>query len=182
MHQDVKEILFTQEQLASRVAELGVEISKDYAGESVVLVGVLKGAVVFFTDLARAIDNIVDVSFDFISCSSYGEGTTSTGVVRILKDLDRSVEGKHVLVVEDIVDTGTTLHYLLDNLRARGAKSVRLVALLNKPDRRKKDVDVDYIGFTVPDYFVIGYGLDYAEQYRQLPYIGILKESVYQEE
>lgn len=178
MHQDVKEILFTQEQLASRVAELGVEISKDYAGESVVLVGVLKGAVVFFTDLARAIDNTVDVSFDFISCSSYGEGTTSTGVVRILKDLDRSVEGKHVLVVEDIVDTGTTLHYLLDNLRARGAKSVRLVALLNKPDRRKKDVDVDYIGFTVPDYFVIGYGLDYAEQYRQLPYIGILKESV----
>lgn len=182
MHQDVKEILFTQEQLASRVAGLGVEISKDYAGESVVLVGVLKGAVVFFTDLARAIDNTVDVSFDFISCSSYGEGTTSTGVVRILKDLDRSVEGKHVLVVEDIVDTGTTLHYLLDNLRARGAKSVRLVALLNKPDRRKKDVDVDYIGFTVPDYFVIGYGLDYAEQYRQLPYIGILKESVYQEE
>ena len=182
MHQDVKEILFTQEQLASRVAELGVEISKDYAGESVVLVGVLKGAVVFFTDLARAIDNTVDVSFDFISCSSYGEGTTSTGVVRILKDLDRYVEGKHVLVVEDIVDTGTTLHYLLDNLRARGAKSVRLVALLNKPDRRKKDVDVDYIGFTVPDYFVIGYGLDYAEQYRQLPYIGILKESVYQEE
>lgn len=182
MHQDVKEILFTQEQLASRVAELGVEISKDYAGESVVLVGVLKGAVVFFTDLARAIDNTVDVSFDFISCSSYGAGTTSTGVVRILKDLDRSVEGKHVLVVEDIVDTGTTLHYLLDNLRARGAKSVRLVALLNKPDRRKKDVDVDYIGFTVPDYFVIGYGLDYAEQYRQLPYIGILKESVYQEE
>lgn len=182
MHQDVKEILFTQEQLASRVAELGVEISKDYAGESVVLVGVLKGSVVFFTDLARAIDNTVDVSFDFISCSSYGEGTTSTGVVRILKDLDRSVEGKHVLVVEDIVDTGTTLHYLLDNLRARGAKSVRLVALLNKPDRRKKDVDVDYIGFTVPDYFVIGYGLDYAEQYRQLPYIGILKESVYQEE
>lgn len=182
MHQDVKEILFTQKQLASRVAELGVEISKDYAGESVVLVGVLKGAVVFFTDLARAIDNTVDVSFDFISCSSYGDGTTSTGVVRILKDLDRSVEGKHVLVVEDIVDTGTTLHYLLDNLRARGAKSVRLVALLNKPDRRKKDVDVDYIGFTVPDYFVIGYGLDYAEQYRQLPYIGILKESVYQEE
>lgn len=182
MHQDVKEILFTQKQLASRVAELGVEISKDYAGESVVLVGVLKGAVVFFTDLARAIDNTVDVSFDFISCSSYGEGTTSTGVVRILKDLDRSVEGKHVLVVEDIVDTGTTLHYLLDNLRARGAKSVCLVALLNKPDRRKKDVDVDYIGFTVPDYFVIGYGLDYAEQYRQLPYIGILKESVYQEE
>ena len=180
MHEDVKELLFSEEQLQQRITELGAEISKDYAGESVVLVGVLKGAVVFFTDLARAIDDSVDVSFDFISCSSYGDGTTSTGVVRILKDLDRSVEGKHVLVVEDIVDTGTTLHYLLGNLKARGAKSVRLAALLNKPDRRKEDVTVDYIGFTVPDYFVIGYGLDYAERYRQLPYIGILKESVYQ--
>ena len=175
MHQDVKEILYSQEQLATRIRELGAEISKDYANESVVLVGVLKGAIVFYTDLARTIDDSVDVSFDFISCSSYGDGTTSTGVVRILKDLDRSVEGKNVLVVEDIVDTGTTLHYLLDNLKARGAKSVRLAALLNKPERRKMDV-----GFTVPDYFVVGYGLDYAEQYRQLPYIGILKESVYQ--
>ena len=173
--QDVKEILYSQEQLATRIRELGAEISKDYANESVVLVGVLKGAIVFYTDLARTIDDSVDVSFDFISCSSYGDGTTSTGVVRILKDLDRSVEGKNVLVVEDIVDTGTTLHYLLDNLKARGAKSVRLVALLNKPERRKM-----YVGFTVPDYFVVGYGLDYAEQYRQLPYIGILKESVYQ--
>ena len=181
MHQDVKEILYTEQQLKERIQELGAQISKDYAGDSIVLVGVLKGAVVFFTDLARAIDDTVDVSFDFISCSSYGDGTTSTGVVRILKDLDRSVEGKHVLVVEDIVDTGTTLHYLLDNLKARGAQSVRLVALLNKPDRRKMDVDVDYIGFTVPDYFVIGYGLDFAERYRQLPYIGILKESVYQD-
>ena len=176
MHQDVKEILYSQEQLATRIRELGAEISKDYANESVVLVGVLKGAIVFYTDLARTIDDSVDVSFDFISCSSYGDGTTSTGVVRILKD----VEGKNVLVVEDIVDTGTTLHYLLDNLKARGAKSVRLAALLNKPERRKMDVDVDYVGFTVPDYFVVGYGLDYAEQYRQLPYIGILKESVYQ--
>ena len=167
MHQDVKEILYSQEQLATRIRELGAEISKDYANESVVLVGVLKGAIVFYTDLARTIDDSVDVSFDFISCSSYGDGTTSTGVVRILKDLDRSVEGKNVLVVED-------------NLKARGANSVRLVALLNKPERRKMDVDVDYVGFTVPDYFVVGYGLDYAEQYRQLPYIGILKESVYQ--
>ena len=116
----------------------------------------------------------------FISCSSYGSGTTSTGVVRILKDLDRSVEGKHVLVVEDIVDTGTTLHYLLENLHARGAKSVRLAALLNKPERRKMDVEVDYVGFIIPDYFVIGYGLDYAEKYRHLPYIGILKEEMYQ--
>ena len=117
MHQDAKEILYTAEQLQARVAELGKAISEDYKNESVVLVGVLKGAIVFFTDLARAIDDSVDVSFDFISCSSYGSGTTSTGVVRILKDLDRSVEGKHVLVVEDIVDTGTTLHYLLENYR-----------------------------------------------------------------
>ena len=143
MHQDAKDILYTEEQLKARVAELGRQISADYKGESVVLVGVLKGAIVFFTDLARSIDENVDVSFDFISCSSYGSGTTSTGVVRILKDLDRSVEGKHVLVVEDIVDTGTTLHYLLENLHARGAKSVRLAALLNKPERRKMDVEVD---------------------------------------
>lgn len=181
MHQDVKEILYTPEQLAARVTELGRDISRDYKGESVVLVGVLKGAIVFFTDLARAIDDTVNVSFDFISCSSYGNSTTSTGVVRILKDLDRSVEGKHVLVVEDIVDTGTTLHYLLDNLRARGAKSVRLAALLNKPDRRKMDVHVDYVGFVIPDYFVVGYGLDFAERYRHLPYIGILKEEMYQD-
>ena len=180
MHQDAKEILYTAEQLQARVAELGKAISEDYKNESVVLVGVLKGAIVFFTDLARAIDDSVDVSFDFISCSSYGSGTTSTGVVRILKDLDRSVEGKHVLVVEDIVDTGTTLHYLLENLHARGAKSVRLAALLNKPERRKMDVELDYVGFIIPDYFVIGYGLDYAEKYRHLPYIGILKEEMYQ--
>ena len=180
MHQDAKDILYTEEQLKARVVELGRQISADYKGESVVLVGVLKGAIVFFTDLARSIDDNVDVSFDFISCSSYGSGTTSTGVVRILKDLDRSVEGKHVLVVEDIVDTGTTLHYLLENLHARGARSVRLAALLNKPERRKMDVEVDYVGFVIPDYFVIGYGLDYAEKYRHLPYIGILKEEMYQ--
>ena len=160
MHQDVKEILYSQEQLATRIRELGAEISKDYANESVVLVGVLKGAIVFYTDLARTIDDSVDVSFDFISCSSYGDGTTSTGVVRILKDLDRSVEGKNVLVVEDIVDTGTTLHYLLDNLKARGAKSVRLVALLNKPERRKMDVDVDYVALRFQIILLLGMVLD----------------------
>ena len=177
---EVKELLLSEEQIQKRVAELGRQITEDYKGKEIVLVGVLKGAIVFFTDLARTIDDSVDVSFDFISCSSYGSGTTSTGVVRILKDLDRSVEGKHVLVVEDIVDTGTTLHYLLENLHARGAKSVRLAALLNKPERRKMDVEVDYVGFIIPDYFVIGYGLDYAEKYRHLPYIGILKEEMYQ--
>ena len=180
MHQDAKDILYTEEQLKARVAELGKEISKDYQNESVVLVGVLKGAIVFFTDFSTRYWWQRRCKFDFISCSSYGSGTTSTGVVRILKDLDRSVEGKHVLVVEDIVDTGTTLHYLLENLHARGAKSVRLAALLNKPERRKMDVEVDYVGFIIPDYFVIGYGLDYAEKYRHLPYIGILKEEMYQ--
>lgn len=179
LHNDVKKVLLSEEEIKKRVQELGEAISQDYKGEELVLVCVLKGAVVFYTDLIRAIGNDVDVSLDFISCSSYGNGTVSSGEVRIMKDLDRSVEGKHVLVVEDIVDTGTTLHYLLDNLKARQAKSVKLATLLNKPERRKVDVHVDYNGFTVPDYFVIGYGLDYAERYRQLPYIGILKEEIY---
>lgn len=179
MHEDVKEILLTEEEIRNRVNELGTQIAQDYKGQDVVLVCVLKGAVVFYADLARAIGADVNLALDFMSCSSYGDGTTSTGVVRILKDLDRTVEGKHVLVVEDIVDTGTTLSYLLENLRSRGAKSVRLAALLDKPERRKKDVHVDYVGFQIPDYFVIGYGLDYAEKYRQLKFIGVLKESVY---
>ena len=161
MIQEVKEILLTEEQIQKRVAELGRQITEDYAGKEVVLVGVLKGAIVFFTDLARQIQG--DIKMDFISCSSYGSSTVSSGVVRILKDLDRPVEGKHVIVVEDIVDTGTTLSYLL-----------------NKPDRRKVDVHVDYEGFVIPDEFVIGYGLDFDEKYRHLPYIGILKEEVYQ--
>ncbi|WP_277300764.1 hypoxanthine phosphoribosyltransferase [Veillonella montpellierensis] len=180
LHNDVKKVLLSEAEIKKRVQELGEAISQDYKGEELVLVCVLKGAVVFYTDLIRAIGNDVDVSLDFISCSSYGNGTVSSGEVRIMKDLDRSVEGKHVLVVEDIVDTGTTLHYLLDNLKARQAKSVKLATLLNKPERRKVEVHVDYNGFTVPDYFVIGYGLDYAERYRHLPYIGILKEEIYQ--
>lgn len=180
LHNDVKKVLLSEEEIKKRVQELGEAISQDYKGEELVLVCVLKGAVVFYTDLIRAIGSDVDVLLDFISCSSYGNGTVSSGEVRIMKDLDRSVEGKHVLVVEDIVDTGTTLHYLLDNLKARQAKSVKLATLLNKPERRKVEVHVDYNGFTVPDYFVIGYGLDYAERYRQLPYIGILKEEIYQ--
>lgn len=177
MDKAVKEILLSEEEIKARVAELGKQISEDYKGEDLTLVCVLKGAVMFFSDLARHITG--DVSLDFISCSSYGNSTVSSGVVRIMKDLDRSVEGKNVLVVEDIVDTGTTLHYLLENLKSRKAKSVRLAALLNKPDRRKVDVHVDYQGFVIPDYFVVGYGLDYAEQYHQFPYIGILKEEVY---
>jgi hypoxanthine phosphoribosyltransferase len=169
---EVKELLLSEEQIQKRVAELGRQITEDYKGKEIVLVGVLKGAIVFFTDLARHIEG--DVKMDFISCSSYGSSTVSSGVVRILKDLDRPVEGKH------IVDTGTTLSYLLENLQSRKAASVRLCSLLNKPDRRKVDVYVDYEGFVIPDEFVIGYGLDYDEKYRQLPYIGILKEEVYQ--
>ncbi|WP_295785383.1 hypoxanthine phosphoribosyltransferase [Veillonella ratti] len=177
MLDSIKEVLITEEALRERVAELGKQISADYKGEDVVLVCVLKGAVVFFADLARAIEG--NVALDFISCSSYGNSTVSSGVVRIMKDLDKPVEGKHVIVVEDIVDTGNTLHYLLENLKSSNAKSVRLVALLNKPDRRTVDVHVDYQGFVIPDYFVVGYGLDYAERFRNLPYIGVLKEEVY---
>lgn len=174
---DVDKILLTEEEITNRVKELGQQITKDYAGKDLVLVGVLKGSVVFLADLARQID--CPLSLDFMSCSSYGNSSESSGVVRILKDLDRSIEGKDVLVVEDIVDTGTTLHYLLGNLRSRKAASVRLATLLNKPERRITDVSVDYNGFNIPDYFVVGYGLDYAERYRNLPYIGVLKESVY---
>ena len=177
MLKDVERILITSEEIGARVRELGQQITNDYAGQDILMIGVLRGAVIFMSDLARAIKRPINI--DFMAISSYGTSTSSSGVVRILKDLDRSVEGKNVLVVEDIVDTGTTLHYLLDNLKARGAKSVKLVALLNKPERRKMPVHVDYVGFEVPDYFVVGYGLDYAEQYRQLKYIGILKESVY---
>jgi len=177
MHTDVKEILFTNEQLQSKVQELGQQISTDYKGEEVVLVCVLKGAVMFFSDLARAIEG--NVRLDFISCSSYGNSTVSSGVVRIMKDLDRPIEGKHVIIVEDIVDTGTTMNYLMDNLRARKAKSIRLAALFDKPDRRKVEVGVDYRGFVIPDLFIVGYGLDYAEKYRNLKYVGVLKEEVY---
>ena len=179
MHQDVKEILLTEEQIHNRIQEMGAQIAADYKGQDLVCVGILKGAVVFYADLIRAIGPDVNVSLDFMSCSSYGEGTTSSGVINIKKDLDHSIEGQHVLVIEDIVDTGNTLSYLLEDLKSRGAASVTLATLLDKPDRRVKDVQVDYVGFKIPDVFVIGYGLDYAEKYRQLNYVGILKESVY---
>ncbi len=177
MHEAVERILISEEDIKERVRQLGEKISVDYAGEELVLVGVLKGSTMFLADLARQIKG--EVSFDFLSCSSYGDGTESTGIVRLIKDLDRPIEGKHVLVVEDIIDTGNTLHYLLGNLQSRNAKSVRLVALLDKPERRKVEVAVDYTGFVIPDHFVVGYGLDFAERFRHLPYIGILKEEVY---
>ncbi len=179
MINDVERVLLSEEQLAARIAELGAEITADYAGEEILMIGVLRGAVLFMADLARAIK--VPVAIDFMAVSSYGAGTSSSGVVRILKDLDENVEGKHVLVVEDIIDSGLTLNYLVDNLKSRQPASIKICTLLNKPERRKVDVDIVYNGFTIPDHFVIGYGLDYAEKYRNLPFIGILKPEIYQD-
>jgi hypoxanthine phosphoribosyltransferase len=174
---DIERVLLTAEQIEARIGELAAQISHDYRDRELVLVCVLRGAVVFLSDLLRALR--VPASVDFMAISSYGSDTRSTGVVRILKDLDDSIESKHVLIVEDIVDTGLTLNYLLENLRHRNAASVRVCALLDKPARRRTEARLDYVGFTVPDAFVVGYGLDYAQQYRGLPYIGILKPEVY---
>lgn len=179
MEEDVAEVLLTEEQLRQRVAEMGAQVSQDYAGKELMIVCILKGANIFMADLVRQIT--IPLSYDFVAVSSYGADTKSSGVVRILKDLDESVESKHILVVEDIVDTGLTLRlsYLLENLRSRRAASVKVCTLLDKPSRRRVDLPVDYCGFTIEDNFVIGYGLDYAGKYRNLPYIGILKPEIY---
>ena len=178
LHNDVERILLTEEQIRTRVAEIGREITEDYQGRKPLLVSVLKGSIVFMADLMREIK--VDCEIDFMSVSSYGRSKTSSGVVRILKDLDHDIEGKHIIVIEDILDSGLTLSYILDMLKARGAASIRLCTLLDKPERRKVSVAVDYSGFTVPDEFVVGYGLDFGETYRNLPYIGVLKPRVYE--
>ncbi len=172
----VSPILITREQLQERVASLGRQITADYAGREPVLIGVLKGAVMFMVDLIREVD--LPLSVDFMAVSSYGASTESTGVVRILKDLDRAIEGCHVLVVEDIVDTGLTLRYIVENLRDRGPASVRICALLRKTKARSTAPPIDYLGFEIPDQFVVGYGLDYAEQYRNLPFVGVLRSDV----
>lgn len=177
MLNDVKEILISTERLKQRIEELGEQITADYEGREILMIGVLRGAVIFMADLARAIK--VPVAIDFMAVSSYGASTTSSGVVRILKDLDEDVEGKHILIVEDIVDSGLTLKYLIDNLKSRKPASIKICTLLSKPDRRKVDVDITYNGFVIPDEFVIGYGLDYAEKYRNLPFVGILKPEAY---
>ena len=168
------EPLLTGEQIQTRIAELGAEIARDYAGRNPLLLGVLKGAFVFMSDLVRAID--LNIGVEFMAISSYGALTRSSGEVKIVKDLDVPIEGRDLIVVEDIVDTGLTLSYLLANLRSRGAASVRLVALLNKAERRLREVRIDYLGFDIPDAFVVGYGLDFAERYRNLPYIAVLKD------
>ena len=174
---DIDRVLIDEQQIAAKVAEMAETISRDYAGKNPVLVAVLNGAVVFLSDLIRRLR--IPVTIDFVKWSSYGDATRSSGVVRILKDLDESIEGRHVLIVEDIIDTGLTLHYLLENLRSRAPASVKVIALLDKPSRRRVEVRADYQGFDVPDAFVVGYGLDYAGRYRHLPYIGVLKPDVY---
>ena len=166
-------VLVPEAEVAKRIEELGKKISEDYAGKQVHLICVLKGGVFFMCELAKRIS--VPVSMDFMSVSSYGDGTSSSGVVKIAKDLDESLEGKDVLVVEDIIDSGRTLYYLLDILKKRNPKSMRLCTLLDKPDRRVRDVKVDYVGFEIPDEFVVGYDLDYAQKYRNLPYIGVVE-------
>jgi len=163
----------TEEEIRRRIKELGAEITRDYAGLNPLLIGVLKGACFFLSDLLRAIDT--RVSIEFMAISSYGSSTRTSGEVRIMKDLDVAIEGRHILVVEDIVDTGLTLSYLLANLASRGAASVKLAALLDKHERRQKEVKIDYLGFQIPDEFVVGYGLDFAERYRNLPFIAVLK-------
>ena len=172
----VGEVLIDKEALSARIAELGAEISTDYAGRDLLLIGVLKGAVFFMADLMRKLT--IPCEVDFMAISSYGASTDSSGVVRILKDLDINIEGRHVLVVEDIVDSGLTLSYLVRNLEAREPASLEVCALLTKPDRREIDVPVRYTGFEIPNRFVIGYGLDFAERYRNLPYVGVLDESL----
>ena len=178
MKQDIQEILFSEEVLNKKIKELASEISRDYEGKNLVVVGILKGSVLFAAELIKNIS--VKCEIDFMAVSSYGSSTETSGVVRILKDLDSSIEGKDILLVEDIVDTGITLSYLLKYLQARKANSIEIISLLNKPIRRKTDLDVKYIGFEVPDGFIVGYGIDYAEKYRNLPFIGILKPEVYE--
>lgn len=180
MEQYIDKVLITREDIQKRVAELGEEITRDYQGKKLLALGILKGAVPFMADLIREIK--IPLQYDFMAVSSYGASTHSSGVVRILKDLERSVEDLHILIVEDIIDTGLTLKYLIDNLTARNPLSVKVVTLLDKPDRRKVEVVPDYNGFSIPDEFVVGYGLDFNEAYRNLPYVGILKPEAYRVE
>lgn len=179
MQQDIEHVLLSEEQIAQKVAELGAQITADYAGRDPIIISVLKGSFMFMADLVRAIDTPCMV--DFMSVSSYGSGSVSSGEVKIVKDFDNSIEGRHVIIVEDILDSGRTLSYLMKTLKARGAASIALCTFLDKPERRVVPVEVAYSGFRVPDAFLVGYGLDYDQRYRNLPYIGVLKPSVYAE-
>jgi hypoxanthine phosphoribosyltransferase len=174
---EIEKVLLDQDQIRDRISELAKEVAEDYRDREILLVGVLKGAVMVMADFARALPRHADM--DWMAVSSYGSGTKSSGVVRILKDLDRDVSGLHVLIVEDIIDSGLTLSWLVDNLRTRGAATVEVLALLRKPDAARVPVEVRYIGFDIPNEFVVGYGLDYAERYRNLPFVGTLAPHVY---
>jgi hypoxanthine phosphoribosyltransferase len=177
MHDDVSEVLISHQQIRERTEELGRQITEDYRGKDPLLICILKGGLMFLADLMREVD--LPLEIDFIAVSSYGYSTESSGVVRILMDLERNIQGRHVLIVEDIIDTGRTLSYIIENLRTRGPASVKVCTLLDKPARRELEIAIDYVGFTIPDRFVIGYGLDYGEIYRNLPFVGILKPELY---
>lgn len=174
---DILRVLISEEELRAKVTQLGIQITADYAGKSPVFIGVLKGCFVFMADLLRHVDLYCDL--DFMAVSSYGSGTSSTGAVKINKDLSRDIEGRDVIIVEDILDSGVTLNYLCGYLERRNPASIKIVTLMDKPARRRADIKADYFGFNVPDEFVVGYGLDYDERYRNLPYIGVLKPEVY---
>ena len=177
MPPEIESVVISEQAIAQRVQELAAQVDADYVGREVLLVGVLKGAVMFMADFARALRT--PVSMDFMAVSSYGSSTSSSGVVRILKDLDREIADKHVVVVEDVIDSGLTLSWLLRNMRSRGPASVEVVTLMRKPDAAQIDVPVKYVGFDIANEFVVGYGLDYAERYRDLPFVGLLKPEVY---
>lgn len=177
MKQDIERILFSEEELKSRIAELGAQLTEDFKDKNPIFVGVLKGCFVFMADLLRNVD--IYCTMDFMAVSSYGDGMSSTGAVKINKDLSRDIAGRHVIIVEDILDSGITLSYLKNYLSVRKPASISIVTLLDKPSRRRADIKADYVGFEVEDAFVVGYGLDYAEEYRNLPYIGVLKSEVY---
>lgn len=178
MHSDIEKILISQDQIKTRIKELGQEITRDYKGKKIIAVCVLKGGVFFLTDLLREID--LDVRVEFMDVSSYGDSTESSGEIKILKDLETSIYGEDVLIIEDIVDTGKTLNHLKNNLKQRGPNSLEVVSFLSKPAREEVHVGVKYLGFNIEDYFVVGFGLDYAEKYRNLPYVGYLKKEIYE--
>lgn len=177
MNKDIKEVLLSEEVLMKRIKDMAAEISKEYEGRELILLGILKGSVMFMSDLMKNIT--IPCKMDFMAVSSYGDATESSGIVKIIKDLDFEIKDKDILIVEDIIDSGVTLKYLMGYLGARSPRSLNIACLLNKPERRKENLDVKYLGFDVPDHFLVGYGLDYAETYRNLPYIGILDERVY---
>ena len=177
---EIDRVLISNEEIQKRLDELAARVNEDYAGKDLLVVCILKGAVSVFADVLRRLT--IPCSIDFMAISSYGSSTKSSGVVRILKDLDHGIEGKDVLIVEDIVDSGMSMSYLMDNLGTRGPASLKLLTLLDKPARREQEIYADYVGYTIPDAFVVGYGLDYAEEYRNLPYIGVLSPSVYSHE